>query len=279
MQDEDRVFLREFASKTCYTHPLAALALHRAAVESDEMGIVAESFMHLVDRREAEAMATDNRTAALVQTFVVARLLAQLAAAIEDCAALGDAIRFRNRGGLFARYLSSKSAVAGDFFDEVRRGPALHELLVIPELTSLTVEGEERAALEHDYEHLPGALVQVADIYRGEGVSRTWAGDDADEGSPPDEVNIVIDVVAAGSPIPRVTLLEAYNKIKHRFAIFDDIGPLGSAAQAAGKAVVFATYPRDPDHAQRLIQNTATVARASGEMAALLLKLDELGAL
>jgi hypothetical protein len=278
MQEEDRVFLREFASKICYAHPLAAFALHRAAVESDEMGIVAESFMHLVDRREAEEMATDNRTAALVQTFVVARLLAQLAAAIEDCAALGDAIRFRSRGGLFARYLASKSAVAGDFFDEARRDSSLHKLLVIPDLTSLTVEGKERAALEHDYEHLPQALLQVADIYRCEGVSRAWTSDRDEEGSLSDEVNIVIDLVAAGSPIPRVTLLEAYNKIKHRFAVFDDIRPLGSAARAAGKAVVYATYPRDPDHAQRLIQNTATVARASGEMAALILKLDQLGA-
>lgn len=277
MQDQDRIFLGEFASKTCYTHPVAAFALHRAAVEADEIGIVAESFMHLVDRPEAETIATGNRTGALVQTFVVARLLAQLAAAIEDCAALGDAIRFRDRGGLFARYLSSKSAVAGDFFDEVRRGPALHELLAIPKLATLTVEGDERAAIEHDYAQLPLALRQVADIYRGEGVPRAWAGDEAEDGSLPDVINIVVDLVPTGSPAPRVTLLEAYNKIKHRFAVFDDIAPFGSAAQAAGKAVVYATYPRDPDHGRRLIQNTATVARASGEMAALLLKLDELG--
>jgi len=74
MQDEDRAFLREFASRTCYTHPVAAFALHRAAVDADEIGIVAESFLHLVDRPAAETIAASSRTAALVQTFVVARL-------------------------------------------------------------------------------------------------------------------------------------------------------------------------------------------------------------
>jgi hypothetical protein len=279
MLDEDRIFLTEFASKTCYTHPATALALYRAAVDADEIGIVVESFMHVVDRSEAETIAERSGTAALVQTYVVARLLAQLAAAIEDCAALGDAIRFRDRRGLFTRYLASKSAVAGDFFDDVRRGLSLAELLAIPDLSALTLVGEDLGTLARDYEILPRALRDVADIYRGEGVPREWTdlGPNSN-GEAPDAVNIVIDVIPTGSAVPRVTLLEAYNKIKHRFAVIDDIAPLGAAARAAGESVIFATYPRDPSQGELLFRNTVAVAQASGEMAALLLKLDALAA-
>jgi hypothetical protein len=272
----DRAFLTEFASKTCYTHPAAALALHRSAAEADEVGAVLEGFLHLVGRAEAEALAARNNTAALVQSFVVVRLLAQLAAAIEDCAALGDAIRFRARGGLFARYLASKGGVAGDFFDAVRRGGELPELLGIPELVTLDAKGQDLADLTVDYEHLPRALREVAEIYRGQGLPRTWTDSDDGAAGQPDNVNIVIDVIAAGSPVPRVTLLEAYNKIKHRFAMFDDIARLGAEAGAEGYAVIYATYPRDPAHTQVLFANTATVARVSGEIAALFLKLDGL---
>lgn len=279
MLDEDRIFLKEFAGKTCYTHPATALALYRSAVDADEIGIVVESLMHVVDRSEAETIAKRNGTGALVQTYVVARLLAQLAAAIEDCAAIGNAIRFRDRRGLFARYLASENGAVGDFFDRVRRGHSLPELLAIPGLSALAVEGEDLDMLAKDYESLPHALRQVAGIYRGEGVPREWPDVEPNsDGETPDVVNIVIDLVPVGSAAPRVTLLEAYNKIKHRFAVIDDIAPLGAAARAAGKSVFFATYPRDPDYGERLFRDTVAVAQASGEMAALLLKLDELGA-
>ncbi len=176
MNDEDRAFLSEYASKTCLTHPVAALALHRAAADAEEVAIVVESLIRKVDRMEAESMAKDRGTAALVQTFIVARLIAQLAAAVEDCGALADAIRFRARDGLFPRYLASKSGVAGGFFDVVRlRGP-LSDLLAIPELDRVRVGAEDRKLLEEDYQNLPQALRQIADIYRGEGVPGEWSG-------------------------------------------------------------------------------------------------------
>lgn len=279
MQDEDRVFLKEFTGRTCLTHPATALALHRAAADADEVGVVVESLMYVVERNEAEAIAEHARTGALVQTYVVARLLAQLAAAVEDCAALGHAIRFRDRGGLFVRYLTSQGGAAGDFFDEVRLGRSLPELLAIPELETLAVEGEDREFLTHDYARLPDTLRHISDFYREAGVPRAWpnAGTSEDE-EEPDVVKIVIDLIPTGSPVPGVTLLEAYNKIKHRFAVMDEIAPLGAAARATGRSVVFATYPRHPDYAERLLLNTVAVAQASGEMAALLIRLDDLGA-
>ncbi len=285
MRDEDRVFLAEYASRTCLAHAAAALGLYRSAVDADEVAIVVESLVRRVDRPTAASMASERRTPALVQTYVVARLLAQLAAAIEDCAAMGCAIRYRDRGGLFRRYLRSKSAVAGDFWDLVRRGTSLPDLLSIPSLDQLTVDPKDRSLLEFDYANLPPALQQISNIYRGEGVPRPWAGDVQDGEDTPllDVVNIVVEVVSPEADgtirTPRVTLLEAYNKIKHRFAVIDDIATLGEAVRADGDSVVHATYPRAPEYAKRLLLNVVAVGQASGEMAALVLKLDEIRAL
>jgi hypothetical protein len=282
MRDEDRVFLSEYASLTCLAHPIAALAFHRAAVDADEVAVVVESLTRLIDRAEAESMAATRNSAAMVQTYVVARLMGELAATIEDCAAIGDAIRHRNERGLFERYLWSKSRALGAFWDDVRAGLSLPELLDLPALDALLLRSEVRSHLEQDYTHLPRALAQVSDIYGGQGVPRPWSPTPT-RSVPEDVVNVVVDIVTPGPdgtiPVQRVTLLEVYNKIKHRFAVFDDVAALGSAVHARGGSVVHATFPRAPESGEGLLMNVIAVAQTSGEMAALVLRLDELGVL
>jgi hypothetical protein len=101
MLEEDRVFLREYANFVCLSHPIAAIALRNAAVAASEVAVVAEGRTRRLDRPAAEEAATKGRTDALVQTYVVTRLLAELAAAIEDLGALLDAVRYRDRDGIF----------------------------------------------------------------------------------------------------------------------------------------------------------------------------------
>jgi hypothetical protein len=282
VRDEDRVFLSEYASLMCLAHPVAALAFHRAAVDADEVAVVAESLTRLIHRAEAESMAATRNSAAMVQTYVVARLMGELAATIEDCAAIGDAIRYRNRGGLFERYLRSKSSATGTFWSHVRAGLSLPDLLDLPALDALSVQPEDRSLLEQDYANLPPALAQISDLYRGEGVPKAWSPTSTTS-VPEDVVNVVVDIVTPASDgsitVTRVTLLEVYNKIKHRFAVFHDVAALGSAVRARGGSVVHATYPRAPEFGERLLMNVIAVAQTSGEMAALVLRLDELGVL
>lgn len=280
MRDEDRIFLAQYASSICLTHPIAALALHRAAVDAQEVAIVAESVMHLVDREAAEAKAIQGNTAALVQTHVVARLLAQLAAAIEDCGAIGDAIRHRDRTGLFRRYLVSAGGAVGNFWDLVLAPTPFTDLLALPAIESLSLSDEDQAALTYTYRELPRSLIEVAGIYRGKSAPGTWSASGLPSADEADVVKVVVDMMAAegtsGTPqFPGVSLPEAYNKIKHRFAVFDRIADFGAAVGAAGDSVIYATYPRDQGHAQILMSNTFTVARVSGEMAALALRLDQ----
>jgi hypothetical protein len=281
MRDEDRVFLAQYATSTCLTHPIAALALYRAAVDASEVAVVTESLMHQIPREQAKERAAQGRTDALVQTHVVARLLAELAAAIEDCGAIGDAVRYRDRKGVFRRYLTSQAGAVGDFWDAVLKGDPLADLFAFPKLEDLSRD-EDREHIAYDYEEMPKSLGQIADIYRGQSGPGIWPVSPSGT-SHPDVVNVVIDVVAgaAGGPPAgtAVTLRQTYNKLKHRFTVVDPVDRLARAVGAQGDVVIAATYPRDPPHAERLLTNICTVARVSGEIAALTYRLDELGAL
>ena len=283
MRAEDRIFLAQYASSICLTHPIAALALHRAAVDADEVAVVTESQMHQVSREQAEAKAAEGGTAALVQTYVVARLLAQLAAAIEDCGAIGDAVRYRDRQGLFRRYMRSKNGAVGVFWDNALLGKPITELLAFPDLEGLSMSGEHRQHLAYDYQELPKSLAEIAGIYRGKSSPGAWSLPGAAPAQEPNVVNIVVDIVPGkrgqAPPVPGVSILEAYNKLKHRFTVFGPIASFAAAVEVHGDLVVDATYPREPAYANRLVENICTVARVSGEIAALALRLDQLGVL
>lgn len=218
MREEDRVFLTEYATCICCTHPFVALALHRAAVDAHEVAIVTESLMRRLDRADAEFRAETDRTAALVQRHVVARLLAQLAAAIEDCGAIGDAVRYRDRQGLLRRYLSSQAGAVGDFWDLVTMPVPLTDLLALPKLDGLSLSHEDRQHLESDYTGLQRFLIDAADIYRGRSTPGVWSVGGQGPASEAAVVHIIVDVVSpspSGDPArPGVSLLEAYNKLK-----------------------------------------------------------------
>jgi len=276
---EDQIFLRDFVSFISYAHPIAAIALYRAAVEAVDVAIAAEVRMHPVALEVARQRVLEGNTAALVQSQVVARLLAQLAAAIEDCGALGDAIRHRKRAGVFRRYLKSHGGAIGSFWDLVVAGTSLPDLLAIPDLDTLGDIG--RARLEVDYEQLALALHEIAGIYRGRSTPGEWAEPGAKVASL-DVISIVTDVIpraSGASALPAITLLDAYNKVKHRFAVVEHADALAEAVEASSGELVVGAYPRDPGQAAILVRNTVAVARAAGAMAALLLTLSDAGAL
>jgi hypothetical protein len=278
LDDEDRAFLTEFAASICYAHPIAAIAFYRAAVDAEAVGVEAEFLMRAKGGVDARSAAVAGRTDALVQTHVVARLLAQLAAAIEDCGALGDAIRHRKKvDGIFRRYLRSQGGAVGDFWDLVLRPTPLPTLLGLPELDRATLGDEDRQAMTLDYDQLALALADVAGLYRGRSTQGTWSGDETSADA--DVIHIVVDVMPGGSEpaaAASVSILEAYNKVKHRFALFDHVIPLAQAVGAKGDLAIVATYPRAPSYGERLLQNIANVAKVGGETAALVLRLDEL---
>jgi hypothetical protein len=163
-----------------------------------------------------------------------------------------------------------------DLWDLVLTGVPLETLLALPVLETFTPAPPP--AIVNDFEGLGAALPQVAEMIR----TRTGAEPVlSDPGTPgrPDDANIVTTLVEAGSPATGATLADAYNKIKHRFTVIDDMPQLGAALAAGGRQATYVRYPRDPARAQVLYQNVMTVAAAGGEVAAIMLWLDELGLL
>jgi len=130
--------------------------------------------MRGIARVEAVARATTDRTAALVQTHVVARLLGQLAASIEDCGALGEAIRYRDRSGLFTRYLSSKAGAVGTFWDLVVASTPIMDLLALPDLSTISLSAEDRMELAASYDALSQALTDIAGLVRAMRAPEPW---------------------------------------------------------------------------------------------------------
>jgi hypothetical protein len=98
-------------------------------------------------------------------------------------------------------------------------------------------------------------------------------------GPPPDDVNILTSIVEEGADVTGATLVDAYNKIKHRFTVIDDLQRLGRALKEGGRRGAYVRYPRAPAKADVLFMNIMTVAAAAGEIAALVAWLDELGVL
>ena len=86
--------------------------------------------------------------------------------------------------------------------------------------------------------------------------------------------HVLLGIGDAGATGLRGLLFQAHNKIKHRFMVIEDIETVGATP---GDPVRFGHLPRNPAMVMRLGDNIAQVALSTGELAALLLMLDQAG--
>lgn len=275
LPDRDRIFLHEYVQFGHLHHVVVAEALRSAYERAHETATAVREQLERTDRATAEAGAKRLNDAARVQTVVVARLLSEYAAAIEDLGALIHAIRKRARRGVMVEYLETQVRGAADTLDLViaRRDEGLGSLLALPGLETIAqrLDPAELEGLRHDYESLAAHLAEIAGQYRNpgpQGVATDIVG------VPKDHVAIVLGLIDLGANGPNRhggLLAQAHNKIKHRFMVIEDIAALGVAA--AGN-VLYTHYPRDPRAVRALVHNITQVALAAGELAALMLALD-----
>ena len=156
----------------------------------------------------------------------------------------------------------------------IRGESSLPELLKLPPLLSLVgrLDIEADKGLEHDYASLGKAVTEIAVMYRDQGPEgvASQVGTIA-----PDEVAIVLGLIEPGKPSkerPGGLLARAHNKIKHRFAVIEDIAALGPAA---GGHVLYTHYPRHQRAVLGLVHNITQVALVGAELAALMIALDQ----
>ena len=275
MNQRDLAFLHDFVQFGLLHHVTGAEAFRRAYEEADSAAAAVREQVERVDPTTARDLAARLNDGARVQTICVARLLSELAAAIEDLGAMLHAIRHRDRRGVLAEYLGVLNPAVADALDMLTADPApdLANLLRLPPITELAdkLEPERLADATHDYESLSDTLRTAADIYRDRGP----AGEPVAVGSAPaDTVAVVLAVVdGVDSEARRGGLLaQAHNKIKHRFAVVEDIEALGASADGL---ILYAHYPRDVPAVKRLVHNITQVALVTAELAALLVTLAE----
>ena len=275
IRERDRAFLNEYLQFGYMHHVIAAEALRGAYERADAVATRMREQVERVDRPTATAMAVRLNDGARVQTVVVARLLSEFASAIEDLAALIHAVRHRARRGILVEYLEAEVPACADVLDLLlaQRDRGLSALLKLPALESIgpRLDAEALKGLEHDYASLGDALAQIAVMYRDEGPQGTITNVSS---VAQDEVAIVLEIIEPGQPVaarPGGLLARAHNKIKHRFAVIEDIVALGPAA---GGQVLYTRYPRGQFGVMRLVYNITQVALAGAEIAALLIAID-----
>ena len=270
LSERDRAYLRDHTKFGLMNHVVAAEALRSAYQHAEGAAATVRQLLERVDKATAADMAGQLNDAARVQTIVVARLMSEYAAAIEDLAGMMVAVRDR-RAGVMSRYFNSTISETGAMLKELEGSDDLRELLGLPSVDDLreTLDDEALGALEHAYGAFAEHLHSIATAARMEGS----AGVPVSPGDlEPDRLALILGIGDAEATGPRGLLFQAHNKIKHRFMVIEDIAAVGATP---GDPVRFGHLPRDQAMVMRLVGNIAQVALSTGELAALLLMLDQ----
>jgi hypothetical protein len=285
MDARDRAFLGDLYNFSGSNHAVTAIALYRAGLDAEQTATDQHALVDRMSAADAASRARALRTSARVQSIVVARLVGEVASALEDCGGLCVAIRERDQG-LFRRYLKSSAQEVDRFYDELLRAPSpdIATLLRLPaasEASELPVRNE----LQGMYGALGDSLASIAATYRSTGESVLWNPDDPEVPNLDDQIKVVLDITETEQPETspqslapadeRGLLALVVNKLKHRFAVFGDLNAL-----AAGNGRIrLAHYRRDPAAVSQLLEAVANITRTIEALAQLVLYLDGLGLL
>lgn len=262
----DRAWVEDYIQFGVMNHVVAAEALRRAYAEAADVAAAIRTRVDRTDEKTGAATAARLNDAARIQTIVVARLTSEYAAAVEDLAGMVVAIRDRD-AGVMRSYLLSRSDQTGTVLADLDAGRDLAEILGLPSAAELpaTLEPDLVSAVENLYGKFAKSLRQIA------AAGRMVAPEEAVGAGviPDDRVVLILDVGApAGGP--RGLLFQAHNRIKHRFMVVERLDRLGVLPD---EPIRFGHLPRDPGMVRQAVANIASVALATGELAAVLLAL------
>jgi hypothetical protein len=270
LSERDRAYLRDYVQFGLMNHVVAAEALRSAYQHAQDAATATRQLLERVDEATAADMAARLNDAARIQTIVVARLMSEYAAAVEDLAGMMVGVRDRS-AGIMSLYFTSTPTETGTMLQDLEGSGDLRELLRLPSVDDLrgALDDETLGALEHAYGEFAEHLRAVATAAREEGPAGVPVGLGDLE---PDRLALILGIGDAGAKGPRGLLFQAHNKIKHRFMVIEDIA---TVCATPGDRVRFGHLPRDQAMVMRLVGNIAQVALSTGELAALLLLLDQ----
>lgn len=281
MDKIDRVFLMEYVQSLFMGHTATASALYDGAVHAEDTAAKVRMHFEKMPYEEAKKEANRLRDASRVQAVMIAKILAEYVSAMEDFGALCYSIKNRNSGSIFKNYVKSFKQV-NDYFTEINgnKEGLLDSYLKLPSLKSLsTFEDKEFLnGLKYDYENCAKTIRDVANMYFNPGITLSGSIKDDQSYSPKDVIYIILDVKKKGIEQQNNAkisglLVRAYNKIKHRFSVFESLDDLVKATE--NYAIEYAVYPRDPKKTELIYFSIYSIAQNTAELAAIMLKLDE----
>ena len=284
MLARDLAFLNDYVQFGFMNHIIAALAIYQVGVHPDQAAAGVRELMEGIDPDAAKRMVDDLNDGARVQRVALARLYAELTASVEDLGALCHSIQYRDADGIFKRYVRSSTGQAAQFFDHVLACPEedLGQILKIPSLDALqgTLPPDTYKPLEHHYRAFADALAKIAVMYRRIGVfDELTAGMALSPQAYDDEFHIILDVIDADGKEQGASagaMARSYNKIKHRFTVMESLDVL-IAALTPTMRIPYDHKSITPDAARVHLLDTVGVVRATGEVASLLIVLQEAG--
>lgn len=292
MDKRDRAFLNEIVQFTHMNH-IAAICILRRTLEKGESELEDVALWSRwrmqqgVDPNQLREEVKTNHDAARIERIVVAKMFAELMSAYEDLGGLGFAIKYRKDLGVFKRYLSSSTAEAAGFLTEILRldipnDPTitLDAILTLPSLMDLKgqLNSQLYTGFDHDYHFIPKTLYQVAEQYRTEALTLQRI---LDPNNPPDAdwaeaINVLLGVGPAPSSVVQKNPVRAFNKIKHRFMLTDDL-PVYMGNSATGDVVEYGAFPLEPSWVDNFMPYSVAAGGILAELAALLVHLDQAG--
>ncbi len=264
----DRAYLQDFVAFGYMNHVVAAEAFRRAYAEPDAAATKMRQQVQRLTEEDAAAEAGRLNDGARVQTIVVARLMSEYAAAIEDLAGMVYAAGARDQGVMHA-YLASEPSQTGAVLADIDRGADLFDLFHLPDPASVPgMPDGVRDLISRSLDGFKTTLRQIAAAARGAPIPEGTKLADVE----PDRMVLILEVGEPAHTPPHGVLFQAHNRIKHRFMVVEQLERLG---EVPAEPIRFAHVPRDPAVIRAVVSNITQVSLATAEAAALLLAWDE----
>jgi hypothetical protein len=279
----DKAFLREFVSLPYMGKPVTAIGLYRAGCECNDTAVLVHKHVLLLGDDKALEKVQKEGDAPRVQIVVIAKLLAEFVGGLEDLGALCFAIKHRKKQSIFKRYVLSETE-HGQFHkfivDSINAGIELSEMLNIPHLDDIqrqfANDQEKYKGFAQLYQQSATQIIEAAKRYKG-------IGTNVDNIMNPGEYAYVIcdaiDTLKSQKEETRGILVRTYNKIKHRFLVFEDRESLLQAMETQDIGLELGWYmiSRKPEDVWDLYNMTMGVSQCLFTVAGLMIVLEENG--
>jgi len=277
MDNRDRAFLRDVTNFTFMNHVATAYALQDAFINPLPVARLTEDSL---ESPKQIAVTEVSPYIKKTQSIMVTKIFAELMSAYEDLGALCSAIRHRAKHGIFERYFRSSVREADSFLREIynndllnasKQNLELSTVLRLPPISDFAnnISAEDLSNFKYDYLEIPKRLYGVAEEY-----CATLDSMDAILPQNANNANSVPIILSTENNPQSLRLTVAFNKVKHRFMASENIFAYDDPSR---DRLIYGTLSAKPKDIKMRINNTITVSRVIGEIASLLLVLDEIG--